>query len=583
MARIVHLSDLHFGAHDDRLVEAVEPAVDEESPTWSSICGDFTQRARTEQFKEACRFPRRGCATRGHEVLGVPGNHDVPLYDVLRRFLSPLTRYRRFIDDTLCPFIEMPGAAVLGINTARSLTFKDGRINDEQMRLHPRHLRAHASAAQRAILVTHHPLFALPVGDGPELGEAIGRQELRARRHRRRRGRPAARRARPSRLDPSTRATSSPAPAAALVIQAGTATSTRLRDEEQSFNRIEIDEAACTRHGAALGRRTHSSPATRSASSGTDGHWRLASGERPSRRTELVLRRAGVAMRGVNDDARFPTALRSRRIRPARAGRGPGLGRRRHLQCDHRRRRALHRRDELPRADRRRRTRDRVAFFRALDRDVRIEALASDGDACRAGTVLMRLDGNARAMLAAERSALNTLQHLSGIATLTRRYVDAIEGTGAILLDTRKTIPGLRLLEKYAARMGGAQNHRMRLDDGLLIKDNHVGVCGGVAEAVRAAKAANTGLPIQVEVDRIEQIEPALAAGADRLLLDNMEPPTCCARRSRWSPAGCRSRRRAGSTSTPSAPSPRPASTISRSGGSPSRRRRSISASIIAR
>jgi len=136
----------------------------------------------------------------------------------------------------------------------------------------------------------------------------------------------------------------------------------------------------------------------------------------------------------------------------------------------------------------------------------------------------MRLAGNARAMLAAERSALNTLQHLSGIATLTRRYVDAIEGTGAVLLDTRKTLPGLRELEKYAARTGGAQNHRMRLDDGVLIKDNHVAVCGGVAEAVRRAKSANTGLQVQVEVDRIDQIEPALAAGADRLLLDNMDP-----------------------------------------------------------
>jgi nicotinate-nucleotide pyrophosphorylase (carboxylating) len=129
-------------------------------------------------------------------------------------------------------------------------------------------------------------------------------------------------------------------------------------------------------------------------------------------------------------------------------------------------------------------------------------------------------------MLAAERSALNTLQHLSGIATLTRRYVEAIAGTGATLLDTRKTIPGLRLLEKYAARMGGAENHRMRMDDGLLIKDNHVGVAGGVAEAVRAAKAYDSGLQIQVEVDRIEQIEPALEAGAERLLLDNMKPDT---------------------------------------------------------
>ncbi len=165
------------------------------------------------------------------------------------------------------------------------------------------------------------------------------------------------------------------------------------------------------------------------------------------------------------------------------------------------------------------------AFFRALDPEVRIEALVEDGNAMQADTTLLRLSGNARAMLAAERSALNTLQHLSGIATLTHRYVEAIAGTDAILLDTRKTIPGLRVLEKYAARMGGAHNHRMRLDDGVLIKDNHVALCGGVVEAVRRAKAASTGLQVQVEVDRVEQIEPALAAGADRLLLDNMPPP----------------------------------------------------------
>ena len=163
-----------------------------------------------------------------------------------------------------------------------------------------------------------------------------------------------------------------------------------------------------------------------------------------------------------------------------------------------------------------------IAFFRALDREARIARQVADGDRIEAGGVLMTIDGNARAMLAAERSALNTLQHLSGIATLTRTYVDAIDGTGAILLDTRKTIPGLRLLEKYAARMGGAQNHRMRMDDGLLIKDNHVGVAGSVEAAVRAAVAANTGLQVQVEVDRIAQIEPAIGAGADRLLLDNM-------------------------------------------------------------
>ncbi len=165
-----------------------------------------------------------------------------------------------------------------------------------------------------------------------------------------------------------------------------------------------------------------------------------------------------------------------------------------------------------------------AAFFRALERDARVKKEVEDGDSVPAGTVLMRLDGHARAMLAAERSALNTLQHMSGIATMTRRYADAIAGTGAVLLDTRKTVPGMRLLDKYAARMGGAQNHRMRLDDGVLIKDNHVAVRGGVAAAVEAAVAAGTGLQVQVEVDRLEQIEPALAAGADRLLLDNMQP-----------------------------------------------------------
>ncbi len=165
------------------------------------------------------------------------------------------------------------------------------------------------------------------------------------------------------------------------------------------------------------------------------------------------------------------------------------------------------------------------AFFTALDSCVVIDCGPGDGEAVTAGTILMTIDGDARALLTAERSALNTLQHLSGVATLTRRFVEAIAGTGATLLDTRKTIPGLRVLEKYAARMGGAQNHRMRLDDGLLIKDNHVALCGGVAEAVHRAKAAQTGLPIQVEVDSTRQIEPALAAGADRLLLDNMAPP----------------------------------------------------------
>jgi nicotinate-nucleotide pyrophosphorylase (carboxylating) len=164
------------------------------------------------------------------------------------------------------------------------------------------------------------------------------------------------------------------------------------------------------------------------------------------------------------------------------------------------------------------------AFFRALDPEVEIESLVRDGDRVRAGADLLRLRGKARALLTAERSALNIVQHLSGIATLTRRYVEAIAGTGAILLDTRKTIPGLRFLEKYATRMGGAQNHRMGLWDSAMIKDNHVAVAGSVAEAVRRAAAAGIERII-VEVDRLDQIGPALEAGATHLLLDNMDSP----------------------------------------------------------
>jgi len=165
------------------------------------------------------------------------------------------------------------------------------------------------------------------------------------------------------------------------------------------------------------------------------------------------------------------------------------------------------------------------AFFRALDPEVEIEMFEEDGARVEKGGVLMRLRGKARAMLTAERSALNTVQHLSGVATLTASYVDAIIGTGATLLDTRKTIPGLRVLEKYAVRMGGGTNHRMRLDDAAMIKDNHVAVAGDIAEAVRRAVAAGIERII-VEVDRVDQIEPALAAGATHLLLDNMDPPT---------------------------------------------------------
>ncbi len=172
------------------------------------------------------------------------------------------------------------------------------------------------------------------------------------------------------------------------------------------------------------------------------------------------------------------------------------------------------------------------AFFRHLDPDCALEMLVQDGDQVPAGTDLMRIEGSARALLTAERSALNIVQHLSGIATLTRAYVTAMRGQGGrdgsatcTLLDTRKTIPGLRFLEKYATLMGGAQNHRMGLWDAAMIKDNHVAVAGSVGEAVRRAREAGVA-KIICEVDRLDQIEPALAAGAHHLLLDNMDPAT---------------------------------------------------------
>ncbi len=165
-----------------------------------------------------------------------------------------------------------------------------------------------------------------------------------------------------------------------------------------------------------------------------------------------------------------------------------------------------------------------AAFFRSLDPQVEIEILVGEGEAVPAGTDLMRLSGKARALLTAERSALNTVQHLSGIATLTHSYVDAIAGTGCTLLDTRKTIPGLRRLEKYATRMGGATNHRMGLWDAAMIKDNHAAVAGSVGAATRRARDAGVERII-VEVDRLDQIDEALDGGATHLLLDNMPPP----------------------------------------------------------
>ena len=164
-----------------------------------------------------------------------------------------------------------------------------------------------------------------------------------------------------------------------------------------------------------------------------------------------------------------------------------------------------------------------AAFFRHLDPAAEVELLAQDGDRVAPGTQIMRITGHGRALLTAERSALNTVQHLSGIATLTREYVDAIGAAKTVLLDTRKTIPGLRVLEKYATRMGGATNHRMGLWDAAMIKDNHVAIAGGVGPAVARAKAAGVA-SIICEVDHLDQIEPALNAGATHLLLDNMGP-----------------------------------------------------------
>jgi len=241
VTRLVHLSDLHFGAHDEELVEAVEQQVGQLKPDLVVISGDFTQRARTEQFRQACEFLER-LRERGHEVIGVPGNHDVPLYDVLRRFLSPLARYRRFIDETLCPFVELPDVAVLGINTARSLTFKDGRMNKQQVEF-IRETFARVASDKMRVIVTHHPLFALEVGG--EVERAIGRQEL------------ALDAVEESGVDMvlaghAHHASSQDAgdlvtrAGGVLVVQAGTATSTRVREQEQSFNTIDIAGASTT-------------------------------------------------------------------------------------------------------------------------------------------------------------------------------------------------------------------------------------------------------------------------------------------------------------------------------------------------
>lgn len=158
----------------------------------------------------------------------------------------------------------------------------------------------------------------------------------------------------------------------------------------------------------------------------------------------------------------------------------------------------------------------------ALDPDARFEALTADGDEVQPGAVLAKVEANARALLSAERTALNLLGRLSGVATLTRDYVQAVAGTGARIADTRKTTPGLRHLEKYAVRCGGGLNHRFGLDDAILIKDNHVAACGGVGEALKRARAAAGHLmKIEVEVDSLAQLEEALPHRPDVIMLDN--------------------------------------------------------------
>lgn len=165
--------------------------------------------------------------------------------------------------------------------------------------------------------------------------------------------------------------------------------------------------------------------------------------------------------------------------------------------------------------------------FSLYDAGIDIERLATDGQTVPEGAVLMRLQGPARSLLTVERTALNLIQHLSGIATLTARYVERIAGTGAQLVDTRKTTPGLRALEKHAVACGGGRNHRLGLDSGVMLKDNHIAVCGGIAEAVAWARSRVPVLTrIEVECDRLDQVEEALAAGADVIMLDNMPVET---------------------------------------------------------
>ena len=168
------------------------------------------------------------------------------------------------------------------------------------------------------------------------------------------------------------------------------------------------------------------------------------------------------------------------------------------------------------------------AVFARIDTGVVFEPQVADGDAVQPGTVVCTLRGSAQSLLTGERTALNFLQRLSGISTLTRQFVDAVAGTKAVILDTRKTTPGWRLLEKYAVRMGGGQNHRIGLYDAVMIKDNHIAAAGGITAAVEMVRAypQAAGLPVIVEVDTLAQLEEALALDVDQILLDNMDEAT---------------------------------------------------------
>lgn len=261
MSRIAHLSDIHFGAHDPAIVAATVAWLEARKPDLVIISGDLTQRAKVDQFRQASAY-LDDIRAAGCPILVVPGNHDVPLYNVVRRFAAPLDRYQRYIDPVLCPWFENDEIAVLGINTARSLTIKDGRMSHAQIAMLRERFAAVPSAKTR-ILVTHHPLFAMPIAEDGELTEAVGRHReaidavadagvhlaLAGHFHR-------------TYAEAALKMVDSAG--SVLVVQAGTATSTRLRNDElQSFNWIharrydEVELQVIAWNGRAFERGSH--------------------------------------------------------------------------------------------------------------------------------------------------------------------------------------------------------------------------------------------------------------------------------------------------------------------------------------